>query len=311
MFDEGRCTSCAIVWPFPHLRNLDFHFSVLTDYLGYLFSGQSIFCALTELNFHSSKLSLVDVQNLSKAFKNNKLPALNNLHLSRNVLTNILCELFGDSDHPGFPSLKTLHLSRSELCKSDIIHLQRASQQKKLPKLKKLDLSWNSGCAGHLFGIYDPVFTELKELELMNTDLTKEDLMNVSHGLQSKNLKSLVLNGNNLKGCIKYLLGDEDCLNVSFLESLWLDDCNLGAEDVINLRNSIQSSKFPNMKHIILYLLNLGDMVNEIERLVRTCVDKYKQHFTLSIEGPGTTSTRLRERIQSICNETRVSLSLI
>ena len=84
----------------------------------------------------------------------------------------------------------------------------------------------------------------------MYIKVTKEDLRNISHGLQSKNLKKLVLSGNELKGCIKYLLGDESHLRVSYLEDLSLEFCSLCTEDVISISDAIRDRKFPNITHI-------------------------------------------------------------
>ncbi len=69
---------------------------------------------------------------------------LEDLKMTANVLTGVLDQLFGDSDHPGFEKLETFWINRTKLSSEDIDVLVQVVRDNKLPNLQNFDISINS-----------------------------------------------------------------------------------------------------------------------------------------------------------------------
>ena len=136
---------------------------------------------LTDLDLASTAFNREDLLHLSKVTKNNKLPKLEFLDLSKNTLTGCLLTFLADP-HPGLSELCYLYLNTTALNKGDLHHLSTITQNNKLPKLYWLQLSYNkmTGCLSSFLSVTHPGLPKLKKLDLISTDLNKEDLQHLA-----------------------------------------------------------------------------------------------------------------------------------
>ena len=88
----------------------------------------------------STVLTKENIRKLSKIVASGQLPALTNLRLSHNKLTNCVADLL----EAPFPQLIYLQMDHAALSKYDIRSLAKAPRIGKLPRLQSLDLSGNS-----------------------------------------------------------------------------------------------------------------------------------------------------------------------
>ena len=102
---------------------------------------------LNDLKLDCTALKSDDLQHLSDITHRNKLPNLQELDLSHNILAGCISSFLSDH-HPDLPELKKLNLCNTELNKEDLKHLSHITQSNKLPKIKTLILSENTltGC---------------------------------------------------------------------------------------------------------------------------------------------------------------------
>ena len=137
------------------------------------------FESLQILDLLDTELDAADDDALCEAVKQNKLPQLQQIDLSQNVLTGQLKLLFGGEDHPGFPSQQKLDLAITVLDAADADALGEAMKQNKLPQLQQIDLrlyvlTWQ---LKHRFGGEDhPGFESLQILDLLDTKLDAADV---------------------------------------------------------------------------------------------------------------------------------------
>ena len=103
----------------PLLGSLDLSGNVLTDCLSDLVGG-SRFLSLTHLNLSNTKLSKEDMDCFAAAVKYFRLPIIESVDLSHNILTDIMSTLVGRTDHPGFRSLIRLQVTNCELSTRDV-----------------------------------------------------------------------------------------------------------------------------------------------------------------------------------------------
>ena len=147
--DIQAIVECSRAGQLPMLQHLNLSHNTLKDSMGILFDDNRCpaFPALTDLTLEYTDLSAADITRLSQAAVNGKLEKFEVLNLNGNKLVYCLMALFGDTTHPGFPSLEQLHLDNSTLNKVDVSSLSQAITSDKLPKLKLLTLKFNNLCS--------------------------------------------------------------------------------------------------------------------------------------------------------------------
>ena len=130
----------------PKIRHLDLSWTTLTGcLLSIIPDNHQGLPELEELNLRRTALSINDLQHLSQITQCNKLPKLEVLYLSQNILTGCLSSFLSDP-HPGLPQLKELYMWNTTLNTADLEHLTHLIQKHKLPGLKDLNLVSNSFC---------------------------------------------------------------------------------------------------------------------------------------------------------------------
>ena len=189
--------------------------------------------------------------------------------------------------HQGLPELETLKLRSTGLNKEDLQHLSCITQSNKLPKLKILDLSWNTltGCLTSFLPDPHPGLLELRESELAKTKLNKEDLQHLSHITQYNKLPSLQcldLSFHTLTGCLTSFLPDPHP-GLPELEKLDLNHTALNKEDLEHLTRLIQTHKLPGLKHLNLIGNRLSEMETDFEHLIEACVTHHQREVKLSL----------------------------
>ena len=99
----------------------------------------------------------------------NRCSTLRVLDLSHITLTGYLSSFLPDP-HPGLPELQQLNLDWISLNQEDVCHLLSIAY--KLPRLRRLDLSYSflTGCLSSFLPDPHPGLSELRELNLCNTD---------------------------------------------------------------------------------------------------------------------------------------------
>ncbi len=152
----------------------------LSDLFGGTKAGNLGFPSLKRLFLGRTDPSPADLQALALAVREKKLPKLQELSLDGNELTDSLHELFGGSDHPGFPTLEILSLVDTSLSTTDINCLSNSVQSGKLPELKQLNLSKNrvAGLLSELLRCSKPdqfSFPSLEVLNISETEVTESD----------------------------------------------------------------------------------------------------------------------------------------
>ena len=205
---------------------------------------------LNDLKLDCTALKKDDLQHLSDITHRNKLPNLQELDLSHNILAGCLSSFLSDH-HPGLPELKKLNLCNTELNKEDLKHLSHITQSNKLPKIKTLILSENTltGCFCRFLPNPHPGLPELWSLHLTSTSLNKEDLQHLFSIIQFNKLPklwSLNLSGNILTGSLSSFLQDPHP-GLPELQWLLLQGTSLNREDLQHLFSIIHSNKLPKL----------------------------------------------------------------
>ena len=244
----------------PQLKVLNQSDNTLTGYLKDLFGGTNHpgFPSLEILYLEKTHLNQEDVKSLAEAVRAGKLPQLKVLNQSDNTLTGYLKDLFGGTNHPGFPSLEILYLEKTHLNQEDVKSLAEALRAGKLPQLKGLDL-WKNTLTSFLKDLFGgtnhPGFPSLEKLALADTYLNQEDVESLSEAVRVgklPQLKKLILRNNTLTGCLKDMLGGPDHPGFPHLENLKLARAHLNQVDVESMSEAIRDGKLPQLKKLIL-----------------------------------------------------------
>ena len=241
---------------FSNLRCIELADSLLTGCLSsFLPDPHPGLPKLEELKLARTALNKDDLQHLSNITQRNKLPKLEFLDLSQNILTGCLSSFLPDP-HPGLPKLRWLYLECTALNKEDLQHLLSVAY--KLPKLYELDISGYTltGCLSSFLTDPHPGLHELEGLNLQSTALNKDDLQHFSQITQSNKLPKLLkldLSDNTLTGCLSSFLSDPHP-GLFELKFLYLENTALNKDDLQHFSNITQSNKLPK-----LLFLNLSD----------------------------------------------------
>ena len=136
------------------------------------------FPLLKVLKISISKFNAEDIASLTSTALNGKLPKLENLYVSGNVLGNPLKHLCGDERRPTFPSLRIL--TAMDLNSTDVVSLGMAIKDENFPKLEMLDLRFNyfKICQAEVEKLIKNCLKKPKqpplELNLLSTDVEPE-----------------------------------------------------------------------------------------------------------------------------------------
>ena len=230
------------------------------------------------------------------------------LELNGNILTDTVENLFGDSNHCGFPSLNFLHLLATKLCTADLKAFAVATSSGKLPALKQLDLSDNilTGLIKHLVTVEYP---SLEILSLNKTQLDKADVHSLSetvHEGRIPELKDLNLANNTLTDCMKILLDGSDYYGFNSLVHFKFENTKLSADDLTYLNEAVKSDKLPEL--IWLYLQKNQMCLIEpcVETLVQTCVIR-KKEMLLYLDENGFWD-EFHNRIKGLCQGSKIHI---
>ena len=124
----------------PKLKILDLSHNILTECLSsFLQDPHPGLPELKEINLCDTSLSKKDLQELFHITQRGKLPKLQVLDLSQNILTGYLTYFLPDT-HLGLNELERLYLRETSLNKEDLQHLLHITQSNKLPKAQELVL---------------------------------------------------------------------------------------------------------------------------------------------------------------------------
>ena len=191
---------------------------------------------LHTLLLEDTKLSITDVQALSTAAQEDKLPKLRTLNLSKNILTDSLHDLLKGN----FSLLSTLLLEDTKLSVDDVQVLSAAARGDKLKWLQTLNLSRNI-LTDTLYDLLQGEVIWLNTLLLEDTKLSVDDVKVLSAAVQESKLlwlRTLNLSRNILTDTLHILF---KC--PIYLEELLLEDTQLSVSDVQALSVSSWLSK--------------------------------------------------------------------
>ena len=230
------------------------------------------------------------------------------LELNGNILTDAVENLFGDSNHRGFPSLTFLHLSVTKICAADLEAIAGATRNGKLPALKQLELSDNilTGLIEHLVTVEYP---SLDILWLDKTQLSKADLRSLSeavHEGRMPELKDLNLANNTLTDCMKILFGGSDHYGLNSLVHFKFENTKLNADDLTYLTEAVKSDKLPELIWLYLQKNQMCLMEPFVETLVQTCVAR-KKEMLLYLDENGF-SDEFHNRIKALCQRSKIHI---
>ena len=168
------------------LENLE-QFAVSREDSGYMICGDDLvpqcFLSDEQLSTHVCRRVFHQI---------NQFSYLYSIEITDSPLTGCL-STFIPNHHPGLPYLFVLQLICTLLNKEDLQHLFNIIQVNKLPKLRCLDLSYNSltGCLSSFLPDTHPGLPDLDMLHLKETSLNKEDVQYLSHIIQNNKLPKL------------------------------------------------------------------------------------------------------------------------
>ncbi len=310
----------------PILQKINLKNNELTGCLKFLFGGEDHpgFRSLQELDLPDARLDDADVEALSEAVKQNKLPQIQKIVLGWSKMRGDLSLLFGGEDHPGFPTLQEVDLRFTDLGSADLEALSEAMKQKKLPMLRKIKLPQLQidlhskklrGILKHLFGGEDhPGFPSLEELNLNNTELAT-DVEALSEAVKQKKLPQLQkidLGWNKLTGSLKHLFEGEDHPGFPSLQKLDLKNTKLNASDFEALGEAVKQNKLPQLKMITggpSFYASEETLKKTVRVLAQNVTDR-NLHLCLIKESrspPWETAYEL----ESLCQNTRVSVVFV
>ena len=125
---------------FPKLKTLRLLGNDLTDCISVLQECCEL-PPLEILDLTVTELSRKDIKALSELADQGRLPKLKTLRLAVNPLIDMLADLFGPPDHPGFTVFEDLDISCIHLTPYDVSALANAVRNNKLPALKVLRIN--------------------------------------------------------------------------------------------------------------------------------------------------------------------------
>ena len=279
------------------LRILVIHGCTLSDQVPYLFGDHDLprFRQLKVLSMADTELSKVDLKSISSAVTNGKLPLLDTLNLSGNVLINCVTDLLHNSNQSGFLYLKYLYLSNAKLGKSDLDSIAVAVQCDKLPKVELLDLSDNV-LTDILSTLIPPTadhgFLNLKNFNLDSCQLSTTDLEILANSIHTGKLPKLYkldLSNNILTNWLSYLLEIKSKGRPLSLCNLLLENTQLNKDDVYSISRALTLNTLPKLKLLILKENSLCSAEMEVEMLIqssRECIlILHRQNMKLDLRG--------------------------
>ena len=185
-----------------NLKLLNLSDNILSDFVGSLFGHPDIvrFQSLRVLQIKNKMLRETDLDILSQALQEGKIPTLEMLEISNNTLSKHLGRLLDGINQ----CLTVLDLKETHLAYTDVKNLGRAIIAKKFVKLCALSLCYNT-LTNHigemLCATEEPVLPNLVALWLIRTELNGADVAGLSEAVKSgrlPKLKHLHLDLNNL-----------------------------------------------------------------------------------------------------------------
>ena len=235
---------------------------------------------------------------------------LEEIYLQENTLTNCLEQLFDNSDHPGFQSLRVLELSKAELDEADLTSISAATRNDKLPELKQLHISNNTLTDG-LSCLLDTDYPSLDWLWIDDTHLSKTDIKTLSeavHDGKLQKLKDLNLSDNVLTSYMKDLLGEASHYGFHSLAHLKLKNTELHTDDLLCLTEAMKSGKLPKLVWLHLEGNNLSSMEDQVADLIQTAIKAYKKkELFLYLDNNGM-SDECCERMESAAKGSKIHL---
>ena len=289
-----------------NLVDLNLSTNILTDSVAGLFRNCG-FRHLERFALASAELSKQDIKAISIAASEGKLPELNMLELSFNSLTDCVEDFIpieGDS-RTLYSTFKLLALRGTELNRRDILSLSKGFMQHRFPALQTLDIGSNN-----LTGVIGKLLqgaSEIENLHLANTNLTMDDLKELSSNLNTS-CKQLHLLGNKLTGIIGELFTESKSIHLRVLD---LIGTQLNSRDVMNLSNAVKAGKFPQLNQLLLNGNELHCMEDAVHDLVKSCVEYFRRqkvNIRISLDGLENPEG-FRNKLDSMCEGSPVSIS--
>ena len=274
------------------LRMLNLSEIYLTDTVGDTF-------ALSEtVVLEDTKLSASDMKALSAAREAGKLPRLETLNLSKNILTGTLHDLLKGN----FRLLETLLLENTKLSVSDVRALSTAVQTGKLQWLETLDLSKNI-LTDAMCDLVKCRFYNLKELLLEDTKLSISDVRALSMASWLSTLKTLNLSENILRESLVLFLDNE----MPSLETLLLENTVLSTRDILALSTAVRARKLPVLQYLNISQQNACNLQLPVINLIRRCATDIQKKIQVNISLTSY-GREFQQDVRSICEESKVNV---
>ena len=238
------------------LESLDLGENSMTDCIAFLLSRTSGFPELKSLLLSDAELSKDDILSISVAVKDDKLPHLQILHLSRNDLTENLERFFCTENHPGFRSLQEFRIDSAHINESDICAISNAILQDKLPNMSQFTyspdiLSQLSTCFLSDTGVHHPGFQFVECLVLIGTKFTPSSLSSVLRSSKFQRVKEMDFSFSSLRNCFGALFVDHSCA-FPLLESLNLTNTGLSVADLSHFQTAVHRNTFINLRRLFM-----------------------------------------------------------
>ena len=298
----------------PLLSVLDLSHSILTDCLEYLLGGANNcgFPSLKALFVENTGLSRKDIGTIVTAIRQNKLPYLLCLDLSRNILTGqmeMLLPVRGGA-YPDLQRLQALFMKDTFLNSADTKSLSQAVQLNKLPCLTYLDLSYNSltGCMERLLKQTEgPNLNFLEELSLAGTQLSKTDVKLLAKALTDGrlcNIKRLNQGENKLTGMIGELFIGKGLPSV---QSMKLQCTGLGKKDFLLISDAMKCGKLPNLRSIdLIGNNNTQKLEEEVISVCEACFTCYQRYPEISMSLEECDTETVHKEMHSLFPDSRL-----
>ena len=289
-----------------NLMELNLSHNILTNSVTGLFRNCG-FQHLEGLALASTELSKQDVKAISIAASERKLPQLNMLVLSFNNLTDCLEDFIPieEDSLTFYETLKLLGLHGTRLNRRDIMGLSKGLMHHRFPALQTLDIGSNNltGDIGKLL----QGASEIENLYLANTNLTMDDLKQLSSNLNTSCMQLHLLE-NKLTTIVGELFTESKTIHLRVLD---LIGTQLNSRDIMNLSNAVKAGKFPQLNQLLLNGNELHSMEDAVHDLVKSCVEffrRQKVNIRISLDGLENPEG-FRNKLDSMCVGSPVSIS--